>query len=213
MRLSDTTVLIPAYNEAARIGRVVEVARQAGLPELVVDDGSSDATAQAAAQAGAQVLRLSQNQGKSQALAAGLAQVQTPYLLLLDADLVGLKAEHLEALLAPVRSGQLDMAIGVFRSGGLMTDFGNRATPHLSGQRACTTRWLKSVPNLTAGRWPEPAITDHLAKSQARWAYVELLGAGQVMKEQKRGLWKGLFMRLGMYLELLRYRLKGPSQS
>jgi hypothetical protein len=62
------------------------------------------------------------------------------------------------------------------------------------------------VPNLTERRWPEPAITDHLARTQARWAYVELHGAGQVMKEQKRGFWKGLSMRLKMYAELLKYR-------
>ncbi len=203
----DATVLIPAYNEAAHIGAVVAAAREAGFPVLVVDDGSSDATAQAAEAAGARVLCLPENQGKSAALAFGLAHVQTPYVLLLDADLVGLKPQHLLNLLEPVRSGQLDMAIGVFKSGGLMTDFGNRATPFLSGQRACSTQWLRSVPNLTERRWPEPAITDHLARTQARWAYVELHGAGQIMKEQKRGFWKGLGMRLKMYAELLRYRL------
>jgi glycosyltransferase involved in cell wall biosynthesis len=202
----DTTVLIPAYNEEAHIAAVVAVALEAGLPVLVVDDGSTDQTALAAEKAGARVLRLPENRGKSQALAYGLAHVQTPYLLLLDADLVGLKPKHLLALLEPVRSGKLDMAIGVFKAGGLMTDFGNRATPFLSGQRACTTAWLKSVPNLTERRWPEPAITDHLARTQARWAYVELPGAGQIMKEQKRGVWRGLGMRLRMYAELLKYR-------
>ncbi|GIW24088.1 glycosyltransferase family 2 protein [Meiothermus sp.] len=202
----DTTVLIPAYNEEAHIAAVVAVALEAGLPVLVVDDGSTDQTALAAEKAGARVLRLPENRGKSQALAYGLAHVQTPYLLLLDADLVGLKPKHLLALLEPVRSGKLDMAIGVFKAGGLMTDFGNRATPFLSGQRACTTAWLKSVPNLTERRWPEPAITDHLARTQARWAYVELPGAGQIMKEQKRGFWRGLGMRLRMYAELLKYR-------
>ncbi|MCS7068151.1 MAG: glycosyltransferase family 2 protein [Meiothermus sp.] len=202
----DTTVLIPAYNEEAHIAAVVAVAREAGLPVLVVDDGSTDQTTQVAERAGAQVLRLPENRGKSSALAYGLAQVQSPYLLLLDADLTGLRPEHLQALLEPVRSGRLDMAIGVFKAGGFMTDFGNRATPFLSGQRACTTAWLKSVPNLTARRWPEPAITDHLARSQARWAYVELPGAGQIMKEQKRGFWRGLGLRLRMYAELLKYR-------
>jgi len=206
----NTTVLIPAYNEAARIAAVVTVAREAGLPVLVVDDGSSDQTALVAEQSGARVLRLPQNQGKSRALASGLAQVKTPYLLLLDADLLGLKPQHLRSLLEPVRSGNLDMAIGVFKSGGLMTDFGNRATPFLSGQRACRTDWLRSVPNLTHQRWPEPAITEHLVRSHARWAYVELPGAAQVMKEQKRGFWPGLAQRLRMYADILRYRFRSP---
>ncbi len=206
-------MLIPAYNEEAQIEAVVAAARDAGLPVLVVDDGSTDQTAERAEQAGARVLRLAENRGKSQALAYGLAHVQTPYLLLLDADLVGLKAQHLLEMLEPVRSGKLDMAIGVFKSGGLMTDFGNRATPFLSGQRACKTDWLKGVPNLTQEPWPEPAITDHLSRSKARWAYIELAGAAQVMKEQKRGLWKGLGLRLKMYVAILRYRFSGRSKA
>lgn len=209
----DTTVLIPAYNEEAQIEAVVAAARDAGLPVLVVDDGSTDRTAERAERAGARVLRLPENRGKSQALVYGLAHVQTPYLLLLDADLVGLKAKHLLEILEPVRSGKLDMAIGVFKSGGLMTDFGNRATPFLSGQRACKTDWLKGVPNLTQERWPELAITDHLSRSQARWAYVELRGAGQVMKEQKRGFWRGLGLRLKMYASILRYRFSGKTRA
>lgn len=209
----DTTVLIPAYNEEAHIAAVVAAAQEAGLPVLVVDDGSTDHTAQAAERAGARVLRLPENRGKSGALAFGLAHVQTPYLLMLDADLVGLQPKHLWAMLEPVRTGKLDMAIGVFKAGGLMTDFGNRATPFLSGQRACTTAWLKSVPNLTERRWPEPAITDHLGRTQARWAYIELPGAKQIMKEQKRGFWRGLGMRLRMYAELLQYRLGGKTRA
>lgn len=209
----DTTVLVPAYNEEAHIAAVVAVALEAGLPILVVDDGSTDRTAEMAEKAGARVLRLPENRGKSQALAYGLTHVQTPYLLMLDADLVGLKAKHLLEMLEPVRAGKLDMAIGVFKSGGLMTDFGNRATPFLSGQRACKTDWLKGVPNLTLERWPEPAITDHLSRSKARWAYIELPGAGQIMKEQKRGFWKGLAMRLRMYADILRYRFSGKTRA
>jgi glycosyltransferase involved in cell wall biosynthesis len=57
----DTTVLIPAYNEEAHIQSVVATARDAGFPVLVVDDGSTDQTAQAAEAAGAMVLRLPQN--------------------------------------------------------------------------------------------------------------------------------------------------------
>jgi len=64
--------LVPAHDEAARIGRVVEGARR-HLPVLVVDDGSSDDTAARAATAGARVIRLAPNQGKGAALRAGFA--------------------------------------------------------------------------------------------------------------------------------------------
>ena len=203
----DTTVLIPAYNESANIAAVVTAAKAAGFPVLVADDGSKDNTAEVAQQAGATVVRLPENRGKGGAIVYGLQSVQTPFLLLLDADLVGIGAKHLHDMLEPVRQGQLDMAIGVFKSGGFMTDFGNRATPFLSGQRACRTDWLKAVPDLE-NRWPEPPITDHLERTKARWAYVELRGASQIMKEKKRGFWKGLAYRLKMYYELISYRFK-----
>lgn len=62
--------LIPAYNEAGRVGSVVAAVR-ARLPVLVVDDGSTDDTARLAEEAGATVLRQQPNQGKGAALRAG----------------------------------------------------------------------------------------------------------------------------------------------
>ena len=65
--------LIPAHDEATRIGAVV--AGAAGhLPVLVVDDGSTDATASEAAAAGAIVLAQRPNQGKGAVLRAGFAR-------------------------------------------------------------------------------------------------------------------------------------------
>jgi len=62
--------IIPAYNEADRIGEVISGAL-AYLPVLVVDDGSSDSTSQIAESGGARVLRQEPNQGKGIALQAG----------------------------------------------------------------------------------------------------------------------------------------------
>jgi glycosyltransferase involved in cell wall biosynthesis len=64
--------LVPAHDEAPRIARVVERARR-HVAVLVVDDGSSDATADLAEGAGATVVRQSPNQGKGAALRAGFA--------------------------------------------------------------------------------------------------------------------------------------------
>ncbi len=66
----ELVALIPAYREAARIGPVVtEAARH--LPVMVVDDGSTDDTADVARTAGATVLRQVPNQGKGAALRMG----------------------------------------------------------------------------------------------------------------------------------------------
>lgn len=61
-------VVIPAFREAARIGAVVRGVCAQGLTVVVVDDGSSDATAVEAETAGAQVLRHEVNRGKGAAL-------------------------------------------------------------------------------------------------------------------------------------------------
>jgi len=63
--------VVPAYNEELAIGSVVLEARKHVEEVIVVDDGSTDRTAEIAGLAGAVVLRLDQNYGKAQALMRG----------------------------------------------------------------------------------------------------------------------------------------------
>ena len=82
------TALIPAHNEAPRIASVVAAARER-LPVLVVDDGSTDQTAERAREAGATVIEQRPNQGKGGALRTGFRQAiddGAEALLTLDGD-------------------------------------------------------------------------------------------------------------------------------
>lgn len=207
-RSPSLAVLIPAFNEQDTVGAVVRVALEFTPDVVVASDGSSDGTAQAARDAGARVVELAQNGGKGAALLAALHATTAELVVLLDADLTGLSAAHLQILAAPVQEGRLDMSIGVFEGGGFVTDWGNKLTPHLSGQRACRREWLLGVPGLDQERWPEPAITRHLKVTGARWAYVELSNVGQVVKEKKRGFWRGATARTRMYASLLTYGVR-----
>lgn len=202
---SSVAVVIPAYNEEDTVGEVVRAALTLTPDVVVASDGSADATAQAAREAGAKVVELRDNQGKGPALYAALQATDAEYVVMLDADLQGLTRRHLDLLLRPALSGDLDMTIGVFEGGGFASDFGNKMTPHLSGQRACRRAWLLGVPHLATERWPEPAITAHLKTTQARWDYVELPQVRQVLKEKKRGFWAGIRARGQMYGELLTF--------
>jgi dolichyl-phosphate beta-glucosyltransferase len=88
----ELSVIIPAYNEAARLpGTLAAVQRFVegdGLAAeiIVVDDGSADDTVSVATQAGATVVRES-HRGKAAALRAGVRAAAGEYVLLMDADL------------------------------------------------------------------------------------------------------------------------------
>jgi dolichyl-phosphate beta-glucosyltransferase len=112
------SVVIPAYNEAARLPRTLrrlaELLGTDGRPYelLVVDDGSSDATADAARAAGAAVtvVRTEANRGKGHAVRRGMLLARGERILMTDADL-STPAEELPRFLARIDEGY-DVAIG-----------------------------------------------------------------------------------------------------
>lgn len=133
------SVLIPAYNEAARIGATVRAARAAlstCLPaeafELIVaDDGSRDETAVRAAEAGACHVLRGAHAGKGQALRRAAAAARGEVFLLLDADLEETAAE-LVHLLRPVLVGEAEMTIAVFPRGTVEAPGGGTESPRES---------------------------------------------------------------------------------
>lgn len=86
------TVVIPAYNEEAHIARqlagVQEVLKRTGWEHeiLVIDDGSTDGTGEAAARDGVQVIRQKVNRGYGAALKKGTAKATYDWILITDAD-------------------------------------------------------------------------------------------------------------------------------
>ena len=72
--MSSVLAIVPAHNEGPRICRVVAMLVAQGLPVLVVDDGSTDDTADEAGAAGARILSLTPNRGKGGALKAGFRE-------------------------------------------------------------------------------------------------------------------------------------------
>lgn len=126
MRLEEPKrlAIVPAYNEAASIAEVVAELTDfdPGLDVLVVDDGSTDATAAVAEAAGASVLRLSVNLGIGGAVQAGFLYAhERGYDLAVQVDGDGQHdARELGRLLSPILAGEADLAIGT-RFAGLRT--------------------------------------------------------------------------------------------
>jgi glycosyltransferase involved in cell wall biosynthesis len=113
---SPILVIIPAWNEAECLPVVLDELA-AELPEAdvrVIDDGSTDETAQVARRAGVGLLRFDRNQGLAAAIAAGYAHAATGgYALCARLDADGQhRARELRGLLEAVESGRCDVAIG-----------------------------------------------------------------------------------------------------
>ena len=116
MEKRDTLVFIPAWNEEESLPAVLDEIR-ARIPEaavLVVDDGSTDRTAEIAREHGAEALSFGENLGLRAAIAAGYgyaAEHGYAYCGRVDADGQH-PVDELRKLLEIVRSGKCDVAVG-----------------------------------------------------------------------------------------------------
>jgi glycosyltransferase involved in cell wall biosynthesis len=120
----EVSIVIPAYTDNERLrdplqkilGYITETNLNAEL--IVVDDGSSDATAKMAKEAfathpdiSAQAIRYEQNRGKGFAVRTGLEAAAADIALFTDADLSN-PIEELPKLVDPIRNGEVDVAFG-----------------------------------------------------------------------------------------------------
>jgi glycosyltransferase involved in cell wall biosynthesis len=145
---SSVSVVIPAYNEAAVVGQVVQQLVAAGPwhEVIVVDDGSSDGTGQAAAEAGAVVVRHPYNKGNGASVKSGIRRATGEYVLILDAD--GQHAPE-DALRVVARLGEYDLVVGA-RAGDTQASGARRAGNALLNRLASYLAGHR-IPDLTSG--------------------------------------------------------------
>ena len=110
--MSGITAILPAYNEEVAIGSMVLRTKKYVNRVIVVDDGSSDQTAEVAAMAGAEVIRHLQNRGKGAALKTGFAALNSPTVIVtMDTD-----GQHnpsdIPNIVEPILKGKADLVNG-----------------------------------------------------------------------------------------------------
>ncbi len=205
----EIAAIIPAYNEEKTVGNVITALKKSNQVNriIVVSDGSEDGTVDSALQyEDIEVIELLDNRGKGGAIKAGLERCAEEIILILDADLIGLSTEHIEALLKPVKDGEVLMSVGIFEQGRVTTDIAQKVAPFLSGQRALKRELLEDISDLDLSRFGiEVALHQYVEDNEIEAAVVHLSDLTHVMKEEKLGFSKGILARVKMYWEILKY--------
>jgi glycosyltransferase involved in cell wall biosynthesis len=204
-------VAVPAHNEDRYIGSLVLKLRARGHQILVIDDGSTDATAVVAEAAGATVVRHTTNRGKAAAVETGFEQARrldADVLILIDGDSQHDPAE-IDALIEPILAGEAEMVVGSrfagtrsaiprWRVAGqqalkIATNFGSglHISDTESGYRAFSRRALAEMRFNVRGFAIEPA-TQFQAKAHG-WRVVEVpISVHYEISMKRNPVWHGM---------------------
>lgn len=203
--------IIPAYNEEKRISAVLEAVEQAKVVDeiIVVNDGSTDETAQVVKRFGrVRLMDKKENEGKGAALMTGVTGTEADILVFIDADLVGFTSAHVEDLVRPLlEDEELVMTVGRFAGGRFRTDLSQSLMPFISGQRALRKSFLEGIDFSDTRFAAEIALTRHAKEQRAKVKEVVMNDVTHVMKEEKLGLARGAWARLGMYSDMVKHFL------
>jgi glycosyltransferase involved in cell wall biosynthesis len=195
------SAVIPAHNEAQTIAGVIAAMVDHPVVDeiIVIDDGSTDDTAERARQAGAEVISLAENSGKAAAMSRGVRAARNEIIFFSDADLIGLTPEIVTSIVTKVTSGEYGMFVGIR---GRKTYWANRLlriTPILGGERVLTKALWYRVPRTYKKNFQIEIALNFFAKHLGQhMGFTVIHGLSQVIKEKKRGFWLGFWQRLLM---------------
>lgn len=200
------SVVIPAFNEQETITDVV--ASVIGHPDvsevIVVDDESTDRTAEYAAAAGASVITLPENGGKGGAMAAGVYASTGDIILFLDADITGITHGQISQIIDPVMEGRYAMFVGLRSRKILFLNRLLRYFPIIGGERAIVKPLWHAIPARYLRDFKVEIALNYFSK---QWplgmGFTLIEGIAHVTKEQKYGMAAGLTRRLFMIWDII----------
>ena len=201
------TCIIPAYNEAPRISGVLEAVKGHPLigEVIVVNDGSTDETAAVARRhKHVTLLDLHPNGGKSHAVMKGLEAAKHSYIMMLDADLVGLTHADLDALIKPVLESEADITLSL-RANSLLI-YRVIGLDFVSGERVFAKAVIGDPARLgqLKGYGLEVIFNHEIIRRKLRLRVVKWHNVISVRKGDKVGFWTGLKLETAMIGQILK---------
>jgi len=201
MKKSKIAAIIPAFNEQKSIANVVRVAKNSGFFDevIVISDGSTDKTKDRAMVAGATLVHnLRLKKGKGAAMLHGVTHTDAEIIVFLDADLKGLKKEHIKQLIDPVWSGKTVMTVGIRDRGKILSCIATHM-PLIGGERAMQRFVIENIPpNYLQGFMAEAALNYYCRSRKLKYGTVFLSGLHIIRKMQKVGVLRGLLQYIKM---------------
>jgi glycosyltransferase involved in cell wall biosynthesis len=210
----DVSYIIPAFNEEGRIAKTLEALKSVchSSEIIVVNDGSTDRTAEIAERFADRVISYPLNKGKGYALKQGWREASGTYIACLDADLEE-TAKEILSLIEPIRNGEADVTISIIQPGTKAgTGFVKKRVQALvykktgvileaplSGQRVFHRKWLPLLLKQTyKGFGIETQMTIDLLCAGANY-----LEVATTMKHREMGRdLKGFYHRLKQWVDI-----------
>jgi glycosyltransferase involved in cell wall biosynthesis len=204
--MTTIDVIMPARNEEPTVAANVSAALECQYVRevIVVDDGSTDGTSDAAREAGAKVIVREGSEGsKAHAMATGVAASDADAFLFVDADCTGLTGRHLDAICEPFLAKRAVMSLGTFDYGPVWNPLVLRWPP-LTGERIIP-RWVWDAipPHKLDGYTIEVRINEVIAERRLPTVARTMRGVFHRTKRVKLGRWPGLLRTWDMYRELI----------
>jgi glycosyltransferase involved in cell wall biosynthesis len=210
--------LVPVFNEEATIGDVLDRIATLGLDAqvIVVDDGSTDRSADVAQRDGVTVVR-QEHRGKGAAIRAAIPLIDGDIAVIQDADMEYDPAE-VPALIEPIQRGVADVVFGSRLAGGrpqraylfwhkvgnkflsLVTGvlYNTTLTDMETGYKAFRADVLRSLDLREDGFGIEPEITGEVCRRQLRVYELPISYFGRTFAEGKKITWRDGFKAVGV---------------
>lgn len=214
-QFSDCIVVIPAYNEEATVGKVVAQAKRIVPTVLVVNDCSTDRTAQYAEDAGGIVLKHDVRKGYEHALITGFnyaSRNSFRFMITIDADGQH-DPQYINAFLSPLVQGEVEMVIGLRpkkarlaeKIFAIYTNFRFGISDPFCGMKAYSVKLYTSAKYATAYSSIGTAVALEAVKNNALFREIPIPIYGRVGKPRFAGtIWANLKM-IKVLINTIRY--------